>query len=161
MGIVINEKEMKIQNISNGNFKDINIYEWIRNYRFEYLYALINGFNNNLDIDLMCCLVTNLNYLYKNPNASSWQKADDLTSLYIYLGLYGEMAIIEDYNSMISLWNDKLREIYKDMLIKIKEICLINEDKTVVILDLYRGLNTDFDKEKGPIRMLSRLNIGE
>ena len=154
MGIVINEKEIKIQNISNGNFKDINIYEWIRNYRFEYLYALIDGFNNNLDIDIMCLLVTNLNYLYKNPNAESWQKADDLVSFYTYLGLYSEMAIVEDYNGMIDLWNERLKEIYKDMLNRINYICKINENKTSIVLDLFRGLDINFEEEKGCLRAL-------
>ena len=135
------EKEIKVKSLELGNFDDVNIFDWIRNYRFEYLYALIEGFNYNLDIDLMFILVPELINLYNNPNGSSFKDASDLYSLYVYTGLEGQMPITEDYNSMIDLWNERLKEIYLEMLSKIKDICDINKEKTSRVLELYNVLN--------------------
>ena len=152
------EKEIKVKSLELGNFDDVNIFDWIRNYRFEYLYALIEGFNYNLDIGLMFMLVTNLNYLYNNPNGLSFKDASDLYSLYVYTGLGGQMPITEDYNSMIDFWNVRLKEIYLEMLNKIKGICDINKEKTSRVLELYNGLNLKLEEVKGPQRTLSDQN---
>ena len=156
--LTVEEKEIKINSLKFGKFDDVNIFDWIRNYRFEYLYALIEGFNYNLNVDLMFMLVTNLNYLYNNPNGSLFKDASDLYSLYVYTGLGGQMPITEDYNSMINLWNERLKEIYLEMLNKIKGICDINKEKTSRVLELYNGLNIKLEEIKGPQRRLSDQN---
>ena len=111
--------------------------------------------HNNLDLNLMNLLVCELNSLYNCPNANNWQEAEDLISLYTYLGLYSEMAIAEDIYTMIDLWNSRLKKIYKDMLTKINEICLKNEEKTSVILELYSS-HINLDEEDRYARKLTK-----
>ena len=152
------EKENKINSLKFGKFDDANIFDWIRNYRFEYLYALIEGFNYNLNVDLMFILVSELINLYNNPNGSLFKDASDLYSLYVYTGLGGQMPITEDYNGMIDLWNGSLKKIYLDMLKKIKGICDIYKEKTSRVLELYNGLNLELEEVKGPQRTLSTQN---
>ena len=152
--IVDNKKEL-ITNLRNGLFNQVNIDEFIKNYRFEYIYALIEGFKINLDLNLMNVLVCKLNSLYNNPNADRWYEAEDLISLYIYLGLYSEMAIMEDCYAIINLWNSRLTEIYKDMLVKIKDIGLVNKENNFAILELYSSLRINLEEEKRQVRVLT------
>lgn len=108
----------KVKALKNGDFSDLDLDYWFRDYLFDYIHAIVEGCDKNLNFDVLNLISIYAQYLMANPNAKEFAKKD-LETIIKNSGSWPGNIDDMSYEELIDCWNKKIVKKCERILCKV------------------------------------------